>query len=98
MEQSKYVQEPQNDDDHHDGVQDGFDTASHGDETVHQPQQDTDYDQGNKNLNERHDVFASFFARGHTEYRADEIVKRQAVILGDNVGRSGYPEFLNGSG
>ena len=98
MEQSKHVQEPQNDDDHHDGVQDGFDTASHGDETVHQPQQNADYDQGDKNLNERHDLFASFFARRHTGAARRDCLNARAVILGDNVERSGYPEFPNGSG
>src|SRR5208282_327264 len=54
MEQSEYVKEPQNDANDHDCVQDGLDAACHGDETIHEPKQDAHYDQGYKNLNERH--------------------------------------------
>jgi hypothetical protein len=45
VEQSKYVQEPENDDNHHNGIQDGFDAARHGDEAVYEPKQNADYDQ-----------------------------------------------------
>jgi len=45
VEQSKYVEEPQHHANDHDGVQDRLDTACHGDETIHQPQQDSNYDQ-----------------------------------------------------
>jgi hypothetical protein len=54
MEQSKYIEEPEHDANDHDCVQDGLDTACHGDETIHQPKQDAHYDQGYENLNERH--------------------------------------------
>ena len=46
MKESEYIQEPQHDADDHDGVQDGLDAARHGDEAVHQPQQDTHDDEG----------------------------------------------------
>jgi hypothetical protein len=35
VEQSKYVKKPQHHADDDDGVQDRFDTARHGDETIH---------------------------------------------------------------
>ena len=50
MKQSENVQEPQNYGDHNDAVEDGFDRALHGDESVHQPQQDTDHDENFQNL------------------------------------------------
>jgi hypothetical protein len=45
VEQSKYVEEPQHYDNDHDCVQDRLDAACHRDETIHQPQEDTNYDQ-----------------------------------------------------
>jgi hypothetical protein len=46
VEQSKYVKEPQHDANDDDGVQDRLDAACHGDETIHQPQEDSHDDQG----------------------------------------------------
>ena len=46
VEQSKYIQEPQHHSDDYNGVQDRLDTSGHGDETIHQPQEDTHDDQG----------------------------------------------------
>jgi hypothetical protein len=46
VEQSKYIQEPQHHSDDYNGVQDRLDTSGHGDETIHQPQEDTYDDQG----------------------------------------------------
>jgi hypothetical protein len=46
MKESEHIQEPQHHADHHDGIQDGFDAARHGDKAVHQPQQDTHDDEG----------------------------------------------------
>jgi hypothetical protein len=54
MEQSKYIEEPEHDANDDDCVQDGLDTACHGDETIHQPKQNAHDDQGYENLNERH--------------------------------------------
>jgi hypothetical protein len=45
VEQAKYVKEPQHYANDDDGVQDGLDTACHGDETIHQPQEDANDDQ-----------------------------------------------------
>jgi hypothetical protein len=46
VKQSKYIQEPQHHSDDYNGVQDRLDTSGHGDETIHQPQEDTHDDQG----------------------------------------------------
>jgi hypothetical protein len=46
MKQSKYIQEPQHHADDHNRVQDRLDAACHGDETIHQPQEDAHYDKG----------------------------------------------------
>jgi hypothetical protein len=54
VEQTKYVKEPEHDADDHDSVQDRLDTACHRDETIHQPKQDTYYDQGYENFDQRH--------------------------------------------
>jgi hypothetical protein len=55
VEQSKYVQEPQHHSNDHHCVQDRLDTACHGDETIHQPQKDTNDDQHNYHVNQGHD-------------------------------------------
>jgi len=51
MKQSKYIQEPQHHADDHDGVQDRLDAAGHWDETIHQPQKHSNYDQAEQYLN-----------------------------------------------
>jgi len=65
MNDSENIQQPQNDANHDDRVQNGLDASRHGDETIHQPQQNADYDQDDYKLNEGHDGFLSFFARVH---------------------------------
>jgi hypothetical protein len=45
MEQSKCVEEPQHDANDDDCIQDRLDTACHGDEPIHQPQEDPNDDQ-----------------------------------------------------
>jgi len=86
MEQSKYVEEPQNDANNHHRVQYRLDTACHGDEAIHQPQQDTHDDQGYENLNERHS-FLPF-------YLCCETLPRQAQEL--PLALSGAKNALNG--
>ncbi len=74
MEQSKYVEEPDNDANDHDGVQDRLDASCHGDETIHQPQEDAHDDQCYENLNERHS-FLPFCLRCETlPRRAQELL------------------------
>jgi hypothetical protein len=51
MNQSKYIQEPKHDYDDDDGVQDRLDASRHGDEAIHQPQQNADYDQDRYQVN-----------------------------------------------
>src|SRR5208283_1435491 len=54
VEKTKNVEEPKDHGDDDDGVQDGLDAAGHGDETIHQPQENAHNDQGEQNLNKRH--------------------------------------------
>jgi hypothetical protein len=89
VEQSKYVEEPQHDTNDHDGVQDGLNTACHGDEAIHQPQQNTNYDENAYKLNQRHDLFASFSARRHTGLPVDEASRCWSEVWGANVEQSG---------
>ena len=56
MKQSKYIQEPQHHADDHDYVQDRLDAAGHGDETIDQPKENSNYDQSYQDLNERHNL------------------------------------------
>jgi hypothetical protein len=51
MNQSKYIQEPEHHYDDDDGVQDRLDASCHGDEAIHQPQQNANYDQDCNKLN-----------------------------------------------
>jgi hypothetical protein len=44
-EQSEYLQEPQNHGDHYNAVQDSLDLTLHGNETVNQPHQHSDYEE-----------------------------------------------------
>jgi len=45
MKESKCIYEPQHHAYDNDGVQDRLDASRHGDEAIHKPQQNTDYDQ-----------------------------------------------------
>jgi hypothetical protein len=51
MNQPKDIQEPENHRDDDDGVQNRLDAARHGDEAIHQPQQNADYDQDRYKVN-----------------------------------------------
>jgi hypothetical protein len=51
VKESENIQQPQNDGDNHDAVQDGLDRSLHGDEAIHQPQQDTHHDENFQELN-----------------------------------------------
>jgi hypothetical protein len=65
VEQSKCIQEPQHHAYDHDRIQDGLDAACHGDEAIHEPQEDTNYDQDLQNLKKGHQDFLSVFAARH---------------------------------
>jgi hypothetical protein len=56
MKEPKDVQDPQNHGNHHDAVQDGLDGGLHGDEAIHQPQQNAHYYQNFQELNQRHNL------------------------------------------
>ncbi len=47
MKQPEDIQQPQDDCDDYDTIQNGLDRSLHGDEAIHQPQQDANY---NENL------------------------------------------------
>jgi len=62
MKDSEYIQEPQHDSDHDNAVENGLDASGHGDEAIHEPQQNANDDQDSYKINQGHDRFASFFA------------------------------------
>jgi hypothetical protein len=45
MKEPKHIQEPQHHSNDYNGVQDRLDTACHGDEAIHQPQEDANDNQ-----------------------------------------------------
>jgi hypothetical protein len=62
MEKSKDIQEPQNHDNDHDGIQDRLDGSCHGYKVIHQPEENAHYDQYHAYLNQRHDLLTSMFS------------------------------------
>jgi hypothetical protein len=56
MKEPEDIQDPQNHGNHHDAVQDGLDGGLHGDEAIHQPQQNAHYYQNFQELNQRHNL------------------------------------------
>jgi hypothetical protein len=64
MKESKSVEQPHNYGNHYYAVQNRLDGRLHGDEAIHQPQQDTDYHQNFYRLKQRHVVDLSSFADG----------------------------------
>jgi hypothetical protein len=48
MKKSENIQKPQDNTDHHDGIQDRFDRPLHGDEVVDEPQQNTHDDENHQ--------------------------------------------------
>ncbi len=56
MEQPENIQQPQDDCNDYDAIQNGLDRALHGDEAIHQPQEDTHHDDNFQYLNQRHDL------------------------------------------
>jgi hypothetical protein len=51
VKEPKNIQEPQNYGNDYDAVQNGLNCPLHGDEAIHQPQEDTHHDQNFKQLN-----------------------------------------------
>jgi hypothetical protein len=51
MKQPEDIQQPQDDCDDYDAIQNGLDRSLHGDEAIHQPQQDTNYNENFQQLN-----------------------------------------------
>jgi hypothetical protein len=51
IKESKNIQDPQNHGNDHDAVQDRFDGSLHGNEAIHQPQEDTHHDENFEQLN-----------------------------------------------
>jgi hypothetical protein len=62
MNQPEYVQEPKHDHNNHHRVQNGLDASGHGDKAIHEPEQNSNYDEYGYKVNQGHDRFASFFA------------------------------------
>jgi hypothetical protein len=51
MKESKNIQQPQDHGNDHDAVQNGLDLSLHGDEAIHQPQENTHNDKNFQQLN-----------------------------------------------
>lgn len=58
MNQAEYVQEPDDQKNRDQSIQNAPDGGLHGDEVVYQPHQDSDDDQGDDNLDQRHIWFS----------------------------------------
>jgi hypothetical protein len=54
MEDPKNIQEPQNYENDRDGIQDRLDGSGHRDETVNQPEENSNDDQDQEYVNQRH--------------------------------------------
>ena len=63
MEEPKYIEQPYDHSDNHDPVEDRLDRSLHGDEAVNQPEQHSDGDERENNLDERHSVLLSSRSR-----------------------------------
>ena len=63
MQNSKNVQEPQNDENHHHGIQDRLDGSGHRNKAIDEPEKYTHHDENFEELNQRHDLFP-FVLRG----------------------------------
>ena len=50
------VEEPEDDGDHNNTVEDGLDGALHGNEAIHQPEQDANRDENQDNVDEGHET------------------------------------------
>jgi hypothetical protein len=44
LKEAEDIQDPENDRNHNNAIQDGLDGSLHGDEAIHQPQQNTHHD------------------------------------------------------
>jgi hypothetical protein len=64
MEQSENVQEPKNDGDYYYTVQNGFDGALHGNETIDKPEQYAYHNEDFHELDQRH-VISTFLVSAH---------------------------------
>jgi hypothetical protein len=51
MKQPENIQQPQDDCNDHDAIEDGLNRALHGDEAIHEPQEDTHHDENFEQLN-----------------------------------------------
>jgi hypothetical protein len=51
IKQAKDVEDPENHGDDHDTIQNRLDSSLHGNEAIHQPQEDTHHDQNFEELN-----------------------------------------------
>jgi len=91
MKQPKYIQKPQHHNNDHYCVQDGLDGSLHWNETVYQPKQNTHYDQGYDNLNERHGLSPFLYLLRDTPslaHRVRNVMKRFNATKGWTT----YPE------
>lgn len=54
VEDAEDVEQPQDYEDHHDAIEDRFDAALHGNEPIHNPEQNADNDEGKHKMHKWH--------------------------------------------
>jgi hypothetical protein len=68
LEETEYLEKPQNDDYHYDAVQDALDLSLHWDIAVDQPQQQADDSKCDDDSDKRHFVFSNHFSNRSTRW------------------------------
>ena len=63
--QPKNVQQPENDRNDYHAIQNGLDGPLHGNEAIHQPQENTHYDENFQQLKQRHDLSTFLVSRAN---------------------------------
>jgi hypothetical protein len=93
MNQPEYVQEPEDDNDNHHQVQNGLDAPSHGDEAIHEPQQNANDDQYSYKINQGHDRLLLSSQRTHGPTQGRSCFRVCPRGYATNVERSGTWNF-----
>jgi len=72
MKESRNTEDPEHHSNHNDTIQDGFDGGLHGNEAIHQPQQNTYYDEYFQELNQRHNRLTVLVSRATASHPSRE--------------------------
>src|SRR5690242_8523605 len=103
MHQSKDIQEPHDDHNDHHSIQDRLNRSCHGDETINQPEENSNYDKNHEDLNQRHGLLTSLFSEADAYTSALRYAQlsiacgfmvRTATVQSPGAsGNSGHPAF-----